>query len=214
MRTSFVLGTSSMLFWQNEAVDLLSLDPCKLLCHMQHTIHQCKLVSTTTTFCKNLYWTNGNKSETVIDRLQEDEYLSIGYEEAASILKVGKSGCDKLCETHPECVDIGSECKVNGVCLNLFWNRGQPNRAEMSSCYQLSPDGCDDGTPVLCGSEKSVSWNHAEGGTVTNDNTAFDTEEAKENTHDTPANASSSGAIDKFQKFTSILLVIPFVTHW
>ena len=186
------------------------LNPCRLMCHMEHTIDQCKLVSTTASDCTNFYWSDSTKTQTVIDRVAEDDYVPISSRETLDILSVGKNGCEKLCEDQPECIDIGSECKVNGVCLNLFWNRGNPARANMTSCYQLAEVGCDDGTPILCG-------------------TASDKLEATlgpsdSSSSDEPADKVTMAAQDnkKVSKSSSIeslipltpLLVIPFFTRW
>ena len=135
----------------NEAVDIIGLNPCRFMCHMQHSMDQCKLVSTTKQNCVNFYWTGSGKDGTVVDRVPDDEYGIISTAEAIDTLKIGKNGCERLCEEHPACVDNGSECKDSGVCLNLFWHKGVPSREQMRSCYQLADEGCDDGTPILCG---------------------------------------------------------------
>lgn len=135
------------------AVDYMKLDPCKLVCHMQHTIDKCKLVKTTPDTCTNLHWVDDSRRSVIIDRLPDQGTVPVKYSDTLAILKVGKNGCDALCDSHDACTEIGSECKVSGVCLNLFWNRGSPSRIQMTSCYELSTGGCDDGTPILCGDE-------------------------------------------------------------
>lgn len=131
----------------------MKLDPCKLVCHMQHTIDKCKLVKTTPDTCTNLHWVDESRRSVIIDRLPDQGTVPVKYADTLAILKVGKNGCDALCDSHDACTEIGSECKVSGVCLNLFWNRGSPSRNQMTSCYELSTGGCDDGTPILCGDD-------------------------------------------------------------
>ena len=136
----------------NGGIELLN--PCRLLCHMQHTIDACKIVDTDDKLCRNFYWTDSSKQSTVVDTVAEDEFVRVEFAESVTLLKAGKGGCEKLCQQHHECIDVGSSCKSSGVCLNLFWNRGAPIKRQMSTCYQLSAAGCEDNTPVLCGSER------------------------------------------------------------
>ena len=150
------------------AIDYMKLDPCKLLCHMEHTIDQCKLVTSTAAACKNLYWKSGSKQNTHIERVHDDSLIPVSFADSMSILRVGKGGCEKACESHDECFDRGSECKLSGVCLNLFWNRGTPIRSQMSSCYDLSGEACDDATPILCGGEQPLALSDQRGSQPTN----------------------------------------------
>ena len=135
------------------AEDFALLNPCRLVCHLEHSIDSCKIVESETKACTNFYWTDASKHTTVVDKVTDDDYVAMEYAEAVVLLKVGKGGCEKLCQKHVECIDIGSDCKSSGVCLNLFWNRGEPVRDTMTTCYQLSASGCEDATPVLCGPE-------------------------------------------------------------
>lgn len=128
-----------------------TVDPCKLLCHLEHSVDKCKLVTTTSSFCENLFWESADKNAIVVDTIKDVDLDHVLPTDAIGLLKAPKGGCDKICQGHDACVDIGSECKGNDVCLNLFWNRGSPVRSNMTTCYELSSDGCDDGTPVLCG---------------------------------------------------------------
>ena len=191
--------------------DYLNLNPCRLLCHLEHSIDHCKLVTTTSSLCENFFWVDGSMSATVIDRLQEDEYVQIPFKQVVDLLKVGKNGCENLCEEHADCVDVGSECKVNGVCLNLFWNRGSPNRAGMTSCYQLSPDGCNDGTPILCGNERNLrfsdemSANGTESQSSVNDDGPHTTRVVQ------AAEKSASSAVTSLT--ATSMLVIPYFMH-
>jgi hypothetical protein len=192
--------------------EYLNLNPCRLLCHMEHSIDQCKLVSTHATVCSNFFWSDETKSGTVIDRIREDEYVQISFDEAVEILRVGKNGCEKLCEEHADCVDIGSECKTNGTCLNLFWNRGSPKRSEMSSCYQLSAEGCNDGTPILCGNDKVLQMSDGEASNGSTTSLPSD-EEIMQTTIGAQANSSETYARSSVI-MTCTLLVIPFFTQY
>lgn len=128
-----------------------SIDPCQLLCHMEHSLDRCKLVSTNGDKCKNLFWDSEDKQAIIVDTIEDVDLDAVSSAEVVELLKVPRGGCERVCQSHDACVDIGSECKMNDVCLNLFWNRGSPVRTNMTTCYELSEGGCDDGTPILCG---------------------------------------------------------------
>ena len=110
----------------------------------------CKMVSTTLTVCSNFFWTDEGKFTTVVSRIKEPDFRTVSTSDCRQLLEVGLNGCEKICALHDVCKEVGSECKNNGVCLNLFWNPGPVVREEMTTCYGLSSDGCFDGIPILC----------------------------------------------------------------
>jgi hypothetical protein len=147
---SFQRAVRFSLFAKVTAIDLVALNPCKLMCHMEHSLDACKLVATSPTDCSNFFWVDDSKSATVVDRVAEPEYVTVTPIDCVRLLRVGANGCAKVCAGHELCREIGSECKNNGVCLNLFWNPGPLIREEMTWCYGLSDEGCFDGIPILC----------------------------------------------------------------
>jgi hypothetical protein len=212
MRSFLTLAISAEIGRSADGIDYMRLNPCRLVCHMEHTIDQCKLVESNSAICSNFYWSNAGRDSTVIDRIREDEYQEITFQEAIDILRVGKSGCDKICESHPECVDIGSGCKPEGVCLNLFWIRGQPSRTKMESCYQLAAGGCEDGTPILCGNEvQKAKQEKIESGLPTASNMDAKEEEGDISTPRASTNLTKS--VSRLEIILS-LLIVPFVTRW
>ena len=198
-------------------IDYIQLDSCKLLCHMEHTIDKCKLVSTTPSECTNLYWTDGTRLATVVDRVPDDHFIPITTSESVSILKVGKNGCEKVCHSHDACVENGSECKTNGVCLNLFWNRGSPVIDQMTTCYGLSAEGCNDGTPILCSDESlrpPVSPAGDASKTSSSDDTSPETASVRPSHLKQSSTSASSLHTPQPMLFITLLLVIPGFTRY
>ena len=211
------LVASQLIISGSGAGDFLRLDPCRLMCHLEHSLDHCKLVSTAPDTCSNFFWLNSTRDATVIDRSPEGEYVTISTKEAVDILRVGKGGCEAICESHPECVDSGSECKLSGVCLNLFWTPGSPSRDKMTTCYQRALDGCNDGTPILCGHDPVPRRHDALVPQHHSSDEGSGIAEAQDSSSDSyePVAGSSSDT----QSLTSIywapsLLVIPFFTRF
>ena len=128
------------------------VDPCKLLCHMEYTVDLCKLVFADGTTCRNAFWADENQDSIIVDIVFEDDALPVSVEDAISILRAPKGGCEKLCKFHDSCIETGSNCKENDTCLNLFWNRGRPFTGNMTTCHSLDAGvECPDVSPVLCG---------------------------------------------------------------
>jgi hypothetical protein len=177
---------------------------------------QCKLVSTTKNTCVNFYWAGSAKNDTVVDRVPDDEYVTIPVGEAVETLRIGKNGCERLCEEHAACVEIGSGCKDSGVCLNLFWKKGVPSRERMKSCYHLSDEDCDDGTPILCGpgiiaSADSVTDAASMAYSASIDGTASTDMNDRNEAINHPPNLSSKASSLRMTTVTA-LLIIPFIT--
>lgn len=130
----------------------LSLDPCRLACHLEHSVDICKLVeSADDQYCKNLYWAYSNKTSLFVDIVQDEDDIRVLVSELVGLLKAEKGGCEQMCKAHDECIHIGSNCKPNDTCMNLFWNKSHPVASEMSTCYEYPGNECYDAVPVLCG---------------------------------------------------------------
>ena len=128
------------------------VDPCKLACHMENSVDMCKLVFADGATCRNAFWVDENRDSIIVDIVLEDDALPLAVEDAISILRAPKGGCEKLCKNHESCIETGSNCKENDTCLNLFWNRGHPVAGNMTTCHSLdSGVDCPDVSPVLCG---------------------------------------------------------------
>ena len=206
--------TSFLIIWCLHAASVLgevqeTLNPCRLLCHMEHSIDSCKIVESESISCKNFYWTDESKTSTTVDKVAEDEFVPVEYSETITLLRVGKGGCDKLCKEHGECIDKGSECKSNGVCLNLFWNRGAPVRENMNSCYQLSATGCEDSTPVLCAEEPAKQSDVREN---LDSSIEGSVEKTPRDTDIKRLSLVDSGATSSTLILSLFLLVVPFFT--
>ena len=128
-----------------------ALDPCKLACNMEHSLDICKLVSSEGQYCRNMYWSDQSKASLLVDRVHDESDILVTVDELISLLRVTKGGCEQMCKIHDDCIDIGSGCKPNDTCANLFWNPGPPIESELSTCFESPDKGCADGTPVLCG---------------------------------------------------------------
>ena len=215
----------SVLLVGSEAIDYMKLDPCRLMCHMEHTIDECKLVTSKSDICANYFWLDTRRNSTIVDKVPDEDFVQIYLTDAINILKVNKGGCEAICKAHADCVDSGSECKLSGVCLNLFWNPGTPVRTEMSTCYQRSEEGCNDGTPILCGNEPSPkrhdsglsregsSDNHH--GDQSDDCVHAGEVNGKTGPSQVPKAANANGAYSQLASGAIIgSLIIPFFTRW
>jgi hypothetical protein len=145
------IGLFSVVFHQVAGFNHL-VDPCKLICHLENSIDLCKLVSADGPICRNAFWTDEEQESLVIDIVFEDDAIPVLVDDAISILRAPRGGCEKLCKFHDSCIETGSNCKENDTCLNLFWRRGRPDRGNMTTCHSLDFEAdCPDVAPVLCG---------------------------------------------------------------
>ena len=214
-----LISTFASILQVARGIDLMKLDPCRLLCHMEHSVDECKLVSSKAEKCENLFWTGEERKSTIVDRIQEDYYIPLDPSEAVQVLKVHKDGCDEICESHTECINRGSECKLSGVCHNLFWKPGPPHRMEMTTCYQLAEELCDDGTPILCGNEPRFQRHDAiaSNSTVTAEfpEELSPDDSVGESDATGPVESQSSGSTaTNRHPIVPGLLVIPLFTRW
>lgn len=154
----FFMPRASVVAWicVSSVFDLIgadhSLDPCRLACHLEHAVDICKLVESDNESCKNMYWTANNKTSLFVDIVRNDDDLLVHVSELITLLRADKGGCEQMCKSHEQCIHIGSNCKPNDTCMNLFWNKGQPVESELTTCYESPGAGCEDVVPVLCGS--------------------------------------------------------------
>lgn len=164
------------------------LDPCLLACQLENSVDVCKLVHSENKYCKNMYWANSTRTGLIVDIVHDEDDILVEIQELVDLLRAEKGGCEQVCKNHRECMYIGSSCKPNNTCLNLFWNRGVPVASQMTTCYESPGEGCYDAVPVLCGTYMDVRT------------TSAPVSEPEASVPSVPASAPSPPAIKKADK--------------